>query len=121
MLRRITPLIFLAFLGCKQSTAPTKEQVMVTFKNESGQQVKQVTLTHENGSIKRDMINAGDEAIILFHSPGENAYHTEILLANGAILTSRGMYIEGGYRMTETIYDDSVKTEYNFYNSNLAR
>ena len=111
--REIITLLLVTVVGC-QRPLPTREQVMVTFKNKSGQEIEQIILVHEGGIAKKNAIGPGDKATILFYSPGENALQTTIEFADGKTLRGRGTYTEGGYCLIQTIYTDSVVTEYDF-------
>jgi hypothetical protein len=91
------------------------EYVRVTVLNKSGQKIKTLILKHERGSIEMKDLSDRESVILIFKNIGENSYRIIAKLDNDSIVSSRGEYIESGYRRTETIFCDSIETYRNEY------
>ena len=89
--------------------------VRVFVKNLSGQNIKNLTLVEEGGSIEMRNFSKSDSADLIFKNEGENSYKVIATFDDGSKITSRGNYVEAGYRTTETIYRDSIKTGLDMY------
>jgi len=89
--------------------------VRVTVDNKSGQNIKTLTLKHENGSIEMKNLSENENVNLIFKNGGENSYRIFAMLDNDSIVSSRGNYVEAGYRTTEIIFADRVKTENDKY------
>ena len=87
-----------------------KGYVRVFVKNLSGQNIKNLTLLQEGGSIEMKNFSMKDSADLIFKNEGENSYKVIATFDNGSQVSSRGNYVEPGYRTSETIYRDSIKT-----------
>ena len=94
-----------------QSEQIPKGYVRVCIKNKSGQDIKNLTLKHESGSIEMQDFSKADSANLIFKNEGENSYRIVATLSNGSTISSRGNYVESGYRTTEIIFPDSIKAE----------
>jgi|GEM_PF-1631530 len=92
-----------------------KGYVRVFVRNLSGQNIKNLTLTHESGRIEIKNFSKSDSAALVFKNHGENSYRIIAILENGSNITSRGNYVEAGYRTIETIYRDSIRTGLDTY------
>jgi hypothetical protein len=92
-----------------------KGYVRVSVENRSGQNIKRLTLKHESGSIEMKNLSKTDSANLIFKNVGENSYRIVAILANGSTISSRGNYVEAGYRTRETIFPDSIKTTLDTY------
>lgn len=89
--------------------------VRVFVKNLSGQNIRNLTLKHESGSIEMKNFSKSDSADFIFKNKGENSYRVIATLDDGSNVASRGNYVEAGYRTTETVYRDSIKTGVDTY------
>lgn len=89
--------------------------VRVTVDNKSGQNIKTLTLKHESGSIEMENLSDKESVNLIFKNGGENSYRIIAKLDNDSIVSSRGNYVEAGYRTTEIIFADRVKTENDKY------
>ena len=96
------------FSSCGNST----RQVYVTIKNQSGHNIKKLTLHHQNGLIENNFLRDQDQTLFIFQNSGENVYNVTATLDNDTILKSKGEYVEGGYHLTETITTEMIKTSY---------
>ena len=84
-------------------------------KNLSGENLKNLTLIQEGGNIEMKNFSKSDSADLIFKNEGENSYKVIATFNDGSKITSRGNYVEAGYRTTETIYRDSIKTGLDTY------
>jgi len=92
-------------------TVPTG-YVCVTVKNESGHLIKSIFLKHALGSIEMKNISINESANITFKNGGENSYCIVATFDNDSTLKSAApVYVEAGYKTTETIFNDHIKTE----------
>jgi len=92
-----------------------KGYVRVFVKNLSGQNIKNLTLLQEGGSIEMKNFSKSDSADLIFKNEGENSYKIIATFDDDLKISSRGNYVEAGYRTTETIYRDSIKTGLDTY------
>jgi|SRR5688572_962298 len=93
----------------------TLDHVCVKLINQSGQNIKLLTLTHEQGQISIDELANNSQTSLKFNSPGENEYNILVIFEDGDSLMSPGTYTEGGYSITELISPDSIQTKYHKY------
>ena len=89
--------------------------VRVTVNNKSGHSIKTLILKHESGNI--EMKNLSDKEIVnmIFKNGGENSYRIIATLDNDSTISSKGEYVEAGYRTTEIISTDEIKTDRKSY------
>lgn len=92
----------------------SKDPAIVTIKNESGQFVKKVLLQQGHGTMEVNGIPNKDEIRFMFSNLGENSFHITATLANDSTFTSKEIYIEYGYRGTETITKSGIDTQSNW-------
>jgi flagellar hook assembly protein FlgD len=92
-----------------------KGYVRVRIDNKSGHVVKTLALKHESGSAEVTNLNREETVHIIFKSGGENSYCIIATLDNDSVLSSKGEYVEDGYRRVETIFSNQVKTDRNTY------
>jgi hypothetical protein len=92
------------FVGMAIQNAPIAQ---VTFKNESGQAVRDLKLTSSTGgqtsTILIPALNQGQSANIQFLLLGEGSYQVEATLADGRQVKGGEGYIESGHRGTEVV------------------
>jgi len=88
-----------------------KGYVRVTAKNKSGHKIKTLTLKQENGSIEMKNLDDKESVNLIFKNCCENSYRIFATLDNDSTLSSRGEYVEAGYRITEIIFADRFATE----------
>jgi hypothetical protein len=111
----ILTIIYLPFSSCKDESNSCqylkKGDVCVNLINRSGHNIKLLTLTHERG--KNEITNLAYDKVanITFNSPGESSYTITVVFDDGKIIKSNGAYIEGGYKMTEIINRDNIKSD----------
>ena len=86
----------------------------VTIKNESGRNAKKILLQHEKGTIEAAGLMDKEEIRFIFKNASENSYKIIVTFDNDSTLTSSPVYIEHGYRGTETIKELEIKTEANW-------
>lgn len=98
------------YLFTSETISP--DYVRVTIINSTGQTIKKVILEHENGTCEISKLLDKNETKIIFRNAGEGSYKVTAQLQNDSTLTSKGTYIEGGYRMTETVTAKNIKTTY---------
>lgn len=89
--------------------------VRVKVINESGQNIKTLILKHENGSIEMKKLFNQESVNLIFKNGGENSYQIFATLNNDSIVSSKGNYVEAGYRSTEIIFADKVETKNDKY------
>jgi hypothetical protein len=85
--------------------------VRATVKNKSGQKIKSLTLKHQNGSIEMKKLSDQESVNLIFKNEGENSYRIFAQLQNDSMVSSKGNYVEAGYRTTEMIFEDTIITE----------
>lgn len=98
------------YLFTSETISP--DYVRVTIVNSSGQTIKKVKLEHENGTCEISKLLDKTETKVIFRNAGEGSYKVTASFENDSTLTSKGAYIEGGYRMTETITKTEIETTY---------
>jgi len=57
----------------------------------------------------------GDKVVLDFHAPGESTYSLKIIFADKSELIGKPHYVEPGYKVTATIFNDKIKSDYDFY------
>jgi flagellar hook assembly protein FlgD len=90
----------------------SQDYVRVTIINSTGQTIKKVILEHENGTYEISKLLDKNETKVIFRNAGEGSYKVTASFENDSTLKSKEVYIEGGYRMTETITAKDIKTTY---------
>jgi hypothetical protein len=90
-------------------TVPTG-YVCVTVRNESGQHIKSVLLKSNAGSIETKSLNNKEEVNLIYKNGGEGTYFIVSTFDNDSTLSSKAMYVEGGYKTTEIIFNDHIKS-----------
>lgn len=98
------------YLFTSETISP--DYVRVTIINESGKTIKKVKLEHENGTYEITKLQDKNETKVIFRNAGEGSYKVTANFENDSTISSKGAYIEGGYRMTETITNTEIKTTY---------
>lgn len=98
------------YLFTSETISP--DYVRVTIINSTGQTIKKVILEHENGTYEISKLLDKNETKVIFRNAGEGSYKVTASFENDSTLTSKGAYIQGGYRMTETITAKDIKTTY---------
>jgi flagellar hook assembly protein FlgD len=86
-----------------------KGYVCVTVENKSGQNIKTLILKHESGSIEMKNLSDKADVNLIFKNVGENSYRIIAKFDNDSTVSSKGNYVEAGYRTTEIIFADCVK------------
>ena len=92
----------------------SKDNASVTITNESGQQVKKVLLKHKGGTLEANNLYDTDQVRFIFTNKGENSYQIIVTFENDSVMSSQGVYIEHGYRGTETITKTKIETKNNW-------
>ena len=104
------------YIRTKFLTEPIqKDYVKVTVQNKSGQTVKLLKLNHEKGSVEMQNLANMESVDLIFKNPGENLYQIFATFDNDSIISSKGEYVESGYILTETIFEDRIITDRNTY------
>jgi hypothetical protein len=98
------------YLFTSETISP--DYVRVTIINSTGQTIKKVILEHENGTYEISKLLDKNETKVIFRNAGEGSYKVTASFENDSTLKSKEAYIEGGYRMTETITAKDIKTTY---------
>ena len=113
------PAFFILIVTASCSSRPVSpdyvghDSVLVRVINKSDFTITSVTLMHDDSSLKSGVIRPGESAKLVFRSGGENVVRLNVALDNGkSFLTSPEMYVEGGYRIFETVYNDSIQAAY---------
>ena len=57
----------------------------------------------------------GQKSKVDYFPGGETTYELKVTFTDGTILNREPYYVESGYKMTETIYKDKIKTDFNLY------
>ena len=91
--------------------APTPH-VTVALVNRSRQPIEWVKLSHEGGVITARHISVGERRTVTFPARGETTYSLWIRFSDGTELKGAGQYAESGYRITETVTDSKVSSEF---------
>jgi hypothetical protein len=96
-----------AGIGIGTILRPVPPIAQVTFKNESGQAVRDLKLTNTTGgqtnTILLPALNQGESANIQFLLVGEGSYRVEATLADGRQVKGGEGYIESGHRGTRVV------------------
>ncbi len=90
-----------------------KEQVRVDFVNKSDENIQSITIFSSSGKIEN--IKVGESRSITFKHSGEGTYQFVVNFDSGKQIKEGERYIEAGYFVTEYIYNNDVKTDYNHY------
>ena len=93
----------------------TGNQVCITIINQSGHRIIEISLVHERGRVELGSIPANSSISTIFESPGENSYVITAVLDHGDTLKSPGTYTEGGYKLTEIVTQQEIKTKFDRY------
>jgi len=87
--------------------------VTVTLHNAAKHPVKEIRLTHERGVVLINGIKCGESRTIKFDPrQAESVYSLQIEFQNGKKLKDRGVYIERGDRIDETITENGFKNRF---------
>ena len=87
-------------------------KIRIELDNESGFNIDTIKIfNNETGSFYQGVKNE-DNTIIYFEKSGESTYYLNIIFENGKSLKSNTVYVEPGYSMKETVYSDSISTQY---------
>ena len=89
-----------------------KGDVCVILKNRSGKLIKLAQLKHSKKPYKIENLENNQNANISYNSPGESSFQIVVIFADGKIIKSNGSYTEGGYTVTEIIYDNKIETKF---------
>lgn len=98
------------YLFTSETISP--DYVLVTIINSTGQTIKKVILEHENGTYEINKLLDKNETKVILRNAGEGSYKLTASFENDSTLKSKEAYIEGSYRMTETITSKEIKTTY---------
>ena len=85
-------------------------QVRVDFVNKSEENIKSISLFPHTDKIEN--IKVGERRSITFEHSGEGTYQFIVNFDSGKQINEGERYIEGGYFVTENIYNNEVKTDY---------
>jgi hypothetical protein len=90
--------------------------VTVNFINKSGKEIKTIDIIHETarfGEIQHRISNlpSSKERQIRIWSPAESSYKLIVTFADEKQLTGGEGYIEPGYKITEMIENDKIKSK----------
>ena len=92
-----------------------KGYVSVTAINKSGNKIKTLILHHEKGSIEMNDLAEQESVKLIFKNAGENAYYLTGEFENDSTFSSSKEYVEAGYRLTEIILADTVRSDRSSY------
>jgi hypothetical protein len=94
----------------------------INVSNESGRDIESVMVTYTTCGFTRTLTYKQSEQRSLNKSQkvipmgivlcGEGSHKTQISFSNGSTLNSNGLYIEGGYEITEHVTESGIKSEY---------
>jgi hypothetical protein len=85
-------------------------QVRVDFVNNSDENIKSISLFPTTDKIEN--IKVGERRTVTFEHSGEGTYQFIVNFDSGNQIKESERYIEGGYFVTENIYNNEVKTDY---------
>jgi|GEM_PF-3180223 len=85
-------------------------QVRVDFVNKSDENIKSISLFPYTDKIEN--IKIGERRTATFEHSGEGTYQFIVNFDSGNKIKEGERYIEGGYFVTESIYNNEVKTDY---------
>lgn len=84
----------------------------VTIRNDSGQEIRDLRLILSKGSVFQvDNLKAGDKKKLRFFVQGENGFHLIVRFRDAREIAGEG-YLESGYRVTESIREAGIRSEY---------
>lgn len=122
-IKNITWIVVVAFLGLlilNKQFALTEYKiplfsvpqghVRVDFVNHSDEDIRSILFPLTESKIED--IKVGERRTILYEHSGEGIYLFTVNFNSGKQLIESERYVEGGYFMTEYIYNSQVKTEY---------
>jgi hypothetical protein len=117
--KKIIIIFFILLTACKSENNVCSNlkigEVCIKIINESGYKIKLLELNHERGIKNIVNLKNGDEKYTTIYCPGEGSYIIKAVFDDNKIVKSKENYIEGGYRMTEIIHRDSIKSVWNEY------
>lgn len=121
----LTPLLqvsalagLLTIAGCRQSG------VTVDVVNDTSQVIETITLTGETGvasaAIPSETVGplapGKQQRVVLSEITGEGSYSIQVVFEDGRELKGAGgAYVEGGYRMSETVKETEIISETDLY------
>ncbi|PZE17182.1 hypothetical protein DNU06_07875 [Putridiphycobacter roseus] len=85
-------------------------QVRVDFVNKSKENIKSISLFPNSEKIEN--IKVGERRTLTFEHPREGTYQFKVNFDSGNQIIAGNRYIEGGYFVTENIYNKVVETVY---------
>lgn len=88
-----------------------ENHVRITIQNKSDYMIKELQLVHQKGENTSTWIKQDSEITNVFYCGGENALKIKVLFDNDSVLTSKEIYIEPGYDITEIITNKSIVEE----------
>lgn len=88
-----------------------KSYVRVVVHNKSGRVINTLQLRHETGEMNVGKIDNGTSFPMLFQAVGEDSYDITSTFDDNSVITSKGEYVEPGYRREEFIYQDTIITK----------
>jgi hypothetical protein len=94
------------------SSTGTNVNLLVT--NDSGQKLEEIKLKHYSDSIMVKNVQQGETVNLGFKVTGEASYKLSAVLNEGKVLSTQ-QYVEPGYTIRETIYADSIGTNFDPY------
>jgi hypothetical protein len=91
----------------------------IKIENKSSKEIKAVDVIHETrrfGKVEYRIsdIPPGKERAFRVYVPAESSYKLLVTFADGGQLTGGQGYVESGYKITETVKDNKVETDFNF-------
>lgn len=115
----LIPLIFLT--SCR--LLDVSPGVRVSIANESGKDIETIEFWSEQANQPTPTLlesigplEAGEKhKIILSDITGEGAYFTQVTFEDGEQIEGGAGYVEGGYRVIETIGETEITSEIDFY------
>lgn len=84
--------------------------VEVLVKNDSGQDIEVVYVTHENGISLLEGLAKEESKKVHFYSSGETSYFLKVTFKDGRKLASKERYAEADYKIVEMIKDSEIES-----------
>ncbi|WP_027419002.1 hypothetical protein [Crocinitomix catalasitica] len=85
-------------------------QVRIDFVNKSNENIKSISLFPSTAKVEN--IKVGERRTVTIEHAGEGTYQFIVNFDSGKQINEGERYVEGGYFLTENIYNNEVKTDY---------
>ena len=86
--------------------------VEIQIKNKSTRNIEAIHIKHEHGNELVENIRQGETRVVTIYARGETSYSMIATFSDGKQLTGGEEYAESGYKISETITDNQIKSDF---------